>query len=64
MVGERVVSGALHLPHVSSHYQLADPFTKAMTKSTHVLLVSKLTHQASPHQFEGECKDTKANVQS
>lgn len=53
---EQVDVGYLHLPQIAFHYKLADPFTKAMTKSRHDFLAPKLMPQHSPHQFEGECK--------
>lgn len=48
---ERIMSKALHLPHVSSHLQLADLFTKAKTKSQHDFLTTKLMLRSSPNHM-------------
>ncbi|XP_019052161.1 PREDICTED: uncharacterized protein LOC104591226 isoform X1 [Nelumbo nucifera] len=51
-IRDLLVVGSISLPHVASHMQIADHFTKAMTKSRHLILVGKLMLM-STHQFEG-----------
>ena len=46
-IREHVVSKDIALPYVSSNNQLADLLTKAMSKSQHDLLISKLMLQPS-----------------
>lgn len=41
-IRQHVLSGAIQIPHVSSHDQLANLFTKAMAKSQHDFLTAKL----------------------
>lgn len=44
-------------PHVASDFQLADLFTKALTRSQHQFLVTKLILVDNlPDQFEGSVK--------
>ena len=52
-IRQHVLSGCLHLPHVSSHHQLAELFTKAMPRSRHDYLVTKLMLSSKQRQFEG-----------
>lgn len=43
LVRERLTAGIITLPHISKDQQTADLFTKAMTSSSHQLLVAKLS---------------------
>jgi hypothetical protein len=44
------------LPHVSTQFQVANILTKAVPRSRHQFLVSKLMLFDQPHQFEGGCQ--------
>ena len=55
-IRQHIVTEKITLPHVSSFNQLADIFTKALTKQRHHDLTSKLMSSILPHQFEGECR--------
>ena len=48
---------AIDLPHVLSHNQLADLFTKLVTRPCDDFLISKLILRSNPHQFEGQCRN-------
>lgn len=61
-IRQRVVKGTIQLPHVSSEHQLADLFPKAMPKSSHDYLSSKLLLLPNPRQFEGECTENKTHT--
>ncbi|XP_059301811.1 uncharacterized mitochondrial protein AtMg00810-like [Lycium ferocissimum] len=47
-IGEAVDKGVITLPHVSSNLQIADVFTKSMTRQRHQFLVGKLMLLDSP----------------
>ena len=53
---QHVVTKKITLPHVFTHDQLADIFTKALPKMCHHDLSSKLMFSALPHQLEKECR--------
>lgn len=53
-IRELFQNGLILLPHVASNMQLADIFTKSLTKGRHQFLVDKLMMRH--HQFEGECE--------
>ena len=55
-IRQHVVTEKITLLHVSILNQLADVFTKALPKTRHRDLTSKLMFSALPHQFEGECR--------
>ncbi|CAJ2634510.1 unnamed protein product [Trifolium pratense] len=44
----------ISLPHVSTQFQVADILNKAVPRSRHQFLVSKLMLLDQPHQFEGD----------
>ena len=46
----------ISLPHVSTNLQVADFFTKALTRHRHQFLTNKLMLVDTPHQFEGGCQ--------
>lgn len=48
-IRQHFISKDIFLPHISKH-QLVDLFTKAMTKSQHDFLASKLMLHSTPHQ--------------
>lgn len=56
-IREHLEDKLLFLHHVSSSLQLADIFTRSMTRDMHPFLVSKLM-LSYPHQFEGVCEGT------
>ena len=56
-IRQHVVTKKIILPHVSTHDQLADIFTKALPKPRHDDLTSKLMFCFFPHQFEGEYRN-------
>ena len=55
-IRHHVVTEKITLPHVSTHHQLADIFTKALPKTRHNDLTGRLMFSSFPHQFEGECR--------
>ena len=55
-IWEHVLTGVLHLPHVSSQDQLADLFTKAGPRPRQDFLTTKLMLRQTLHQFKGECR--------
>ena len=56
-VWEKHPENLLSLHHVSSTNQIADVFTKAMSRDRHQFLISKLM-LVNSHQFRGECEGT------
>lgn len=54
-IRELIVDRLITLRHISSHDQLADLFTKAMTRARHRYLTSKLLLCDHQYQFEGGC---------
>ncbi|PHT97665.1 ABC transporter B family member 18 [Capsicum chinense] len=54
-IRELVADRLITLQHISSHDQLADLFTKAMTRARHNYLSSKLLLCDHWYQFEGAC---------
>lgn len=51
------------IPHISSVQQIADLFTKAMSRNRYDFLVSKLMLLDDLHQFKGECEESSDSSQ-
>ena len=49
----------ISLPHVSSNLQVANIFTKALTRLQHNFLTNKLMLMDNPHQFAGDSFQTR-----
>uniref|UniRef100_A0A2N9I820 Integrase catalytic domain-containing protein n=1 Tax=Fagus sylvatica TaxID=28930 RepID=A0A2N9I820_FAGSY len=55
-IREAFEAQTISLPHVPTNLQVADIFTKALTRQRHNFLTNKLMLVDNPHQFEGGCQ--------